>query len=195
MFESVEKYLQGKKLRYENDENQYSIEFADYGTCSYLCKGWKIQTCPDLAECEELAGEEWVDIKYRFRGIEDDALFQQQWIELKQELIGYKYDNITMFDKFTNSIFTGTPEISTMECLSYEDTPADVALDNTIVLLADLVQKLMARYEAAYLHLDPERENGPYSESNYKSFLSFHMPEWIKRDMEQKEKKSETEGI
>lgn len=143
MFESVEKYLQGKKLRYEKYENQYSIEFADYGTCSYLCKGWKILMCPNLADCEELAGEEWVDIKYRFRGIEDDALFQQQWIELKQELVGYKYDNITMFDKFTNSIFAGSPEISTVECLSYEDTPADMALDNTIVLPADIVQKLM----------------------------------------------------
>ncbi len=53
----------------------------------------------------------------------------------------------------------------------------------------------MARYEVAYLHLDSERENGQYSESSYKSFLSLHMPEWIKRDLEQRKKKSETEGL
>lgn len=181
MFESVDIYLRNKMLRYEKNNNQYSIEFEDDGTCSYLCKGWKIKVCPELAEDEFTAGEEWVEIKYQFRGIEDDALFQQLWTELKQELEGYEYDDITMSDSFTNPMFTGTPEISTMECLSYSDSPADVVLDNTIALLASLVQKLMAKYEAAYLHFDPERENGPYSELTLINFTRCLMRNWVTR--------------
>lgn len=86
MFESADKYLQGKRLRYEKDNTRYSIEFKDHCTCSYLFKGWKIKTRPELAKEEFTAVEEWVDVKYQFRGIEDATLFQQQWIELKQEI-------------------------------------------------------------------------------------------------------------
>lgn len=171
MFESVRNYLDSHNLRYRYGDKLYEIEWEDDGSCSAFCRGWSIKLNPELAETEELAGEEWVDVQYQFKGIDDDALFGKMWIEAREVLTDYKYDDVFVEDKFMNRILEGTPIFSLGECLSYDDTAADVALNNTFTTLVQAIREVMSRYEKAYFGYDPEREGGQYSEKAFEAFL------------------------
>ena len=164
-------YLDSHNLRYRYGYNLYEIEWEDDGSCSAFCRGWSIKLNPELAETEELAGEEWVDVQFQFKGIEDDALFGKTWIEAREILTDYKYDDIFVEDKFMNRILDGPPICSLGECVSDDDTPADVALNNTFTTLAQVIRVVMCRYEKAYLGYNPEREGGRYSGKALEAFL------------------------
>lgn len=176
MFEGLIKYLDSRNLRYTRNGDVFSIIWNGGDRYSYFNQGWSIEILPDWAEDEVLKGEEWIRIRFTFSGIDDDVLFAEKKIEAWQTFESLVFDHISIENKFQNPVLDGSPVMSVQVCISPTEWGADIELDNIFQKMAYAIYAIMSRYEAAYLHWDPEREGGRFSSSALFSFVSSDLP-------------------